>query len=131
MPPMIPMRMITAISPAITVTDPDHDHNHDHATTSHGHEHEHGVGHSHSHGTGVWGGISTVFHLHGHSDLNAARATDPNLMHNEEGIRTVWLALVALTLTSLFQFAIVVVSGSVALFADLHISAMSSTRSRC
>ena len=39
-------------------------------------------------------------------------------MHNEEGIRTVWLALVALTLTSLFQIAIVVVSGSVALFAD-------------
>ena len=39
-------------------------------------------------------------------------------MHNEEGIRTVWLALVALTLTSLFQIAIVIVSGSVALFAD-------------
>ena len=100
---------------------PDHDHDHDHGHDhghDHDHSHEHGVGHSHSHGTGVWGVINAVFHLHGHSDLNAARATDPNLMHNEEGIRTVWLALAALALTSLFQIAIVIASGSVALFAD-------------
>lgn len=39
-------------------------------------------------------------------------------MHNEEGIRTVWLALAALGVTSLLQIVIVLASGSVALFAD-------------
>lgn len=98
-----------------------HSHQHDHGQRS-DHSHDHDAGHSHdnghTHGSGVWGWISTIFHLHGHSHQNAARAADQNLMANEEGIRTVWLALAALGATSLFQILIVLASGSVALFAD-------------
>jgi cation diffusion facilitator family transporter len=66
----------------------------------------------------LWGWIGTVFHLHGHSHQRAALASDQSFVQNEEGIRTVWLALAALTITSLIQIAIVYASGSVALFAD-------------
>jgi divalent metal cation (Fe/Co/Zn/Cd) transporter len=38
--------------------------------------------------------------------------------YSQEGIRTVWLALAALMITSLLQIIIVVFSGSVALLAD-------------
>ncbi len=53
-------------------------------------------------------------HSHDHSDLAADRA----FADNEAGIRTVWLALGALTVTSVLQLAIVFASGSVALLAD-------------
>lgn len=94
-----------------------HDHVHDHAHDGH-HAHDHGEHDDHAHGSGVWGWINTVFHLHGHSHQRAALATDRSFMHNEEGIRTVWLALAALGVTSLLQIVIVLASGSVALFAD-------------
>lgn len=94
-----------------------HEHGHDHGR-DHGHSHSHGAGHDHDHGSGVWGWINTIFHLHGHSHQRTALATDQNFLHNEEGIRTVWLALAALGITSILQLVIVFVSGSVALFAD-------------
>ena len=53
-------------------------------------------------------------HSHDHRDLAADRA----FADDEAGIRTVWLALAALTVTSLLQVAIVLASGSVALLAD-------------
>jgi cation diffusion facilitator family transporter len=93
------------------------DHDHDHHHHDH-HHHDHEDGHGHTHGAGVWGWINTVFHLHGHSHQRAALAADQSFMHNEEGIRTVWLALAALGVTSLLQILIVLASGSVALFAD-------------
>lgn len=93
--------------------DPPHDHNHDQP-----HPHDHDDGHHHDHGGGLWGWISTIFHLHGHSHQHDELATDRAFLHNEEGIRTVWLALAALTFTSLLQIVIVAWSGSVALFAD-------------
>lgn len=47
--------------------------------------------------------------------------TDQAFVDNEQGIRTVWLALAALGLTSIIQVVIVAWSGSVALLADtLH-----------
>ena len=94
----------------------DHDHSdHDHSNHPHPHEHDH------DHGGGVWGVISTVFHLHGHSHQRAAIADDQAFMHNEIGIRTVWLALAALGVTAVIQIGIVAISGSVALLADtLH-----------
>lgn len=105
----------------------DHDHSHDHPhahdhSHDHGHEHGHDHGHSHEHdhdhGSGVWGLINTVFHLHGHSHQKQALAADTTLSHNEEGIRTVWLALAALMITAIVQIIIVAMSGSVALLAD-------------
>lgn len=93
----------------------DHDHPHDH---DHNHGHDHGHDHDHSHHKGVWGWIDAVFHLHGHSGQQQALAGDRALMSNETGIRTVWLALAALTITALLQIVIFWVSGSVALLAD-------------
>ncbi len=68
--------------------------------------------HGHSHG---W--LSAIFHFHGHGEEQDNRAGDPALA-TTDGIRTVWLALAALGLTTVIQIAIVTMSGSVALLAD-------------
>jgi cation diffusion facilitator family transporter len=98
-----------------------HGHDHDHPHDSvHGddHSHDHDGPHGHSHGTGLWGWLNTIFHLHGHSDQQLQRAADPALADSTEGIRTVWLALAALSITTALQLIIVSISGSVALLAD-------------
>lgn len=81
-----------------------------------GHTHSHDAGHEHSHETGIRGFFAELLHPHSHdhSDLAADRA----FADNEAGIRTVWLALGALTVTAILQLAIVFASGSVALLAD-------------
>ena len=91
----------------------DHDHDHDH---DHGHDHDHD--HDHSHGTRVWGWLSAIFHFHGHSDQKQALVSDEAFAVTNAGIRTIWLALALLGLTTVFQIMIVVWSGSVALLAD-------------
>jgi cation diffusion facilitator family transporter len=91
-----------------------HEHPHPH---DHDHDHPHDHGHHH-HGGGLWGWISTIFHLYGHSHQQTEMIRDKAFINNEEGIRTVWLALAALTLTSILQIVIVLWSGSIALFAD-------------
>lgn len=97
--------------------DEHHDHPHD-QEHPHPHDHEHGDGHDHHHGSGIWSWISTVFHLHGHSRQHGELGSDRAFLDNQEGIRTVWLALAALTITSLLQVVVVAWSGSVALLAD-------------
>ena len=92
-----------------------HLHPHEHDEHEHPHPHEHGGGH---HGGGIWGWISTIFHLHGHSHQHGELVSDQAFIDNQEGIRTVWLALAALTITSLLQIVVVAWSGSVALLAD-------------
>jgi cation diffusion facilitator family transporter len=72
--------------------------------------------HNHAHPTGVWGWIARIFHLHGHD--HDSLHTDTAFSTNQEGIRVIWLALLALGLTSVLQIAIVNLSGSVALLAD-------------
>ena len=74
---------------------PDHDHD-DHA---HGHTHDHG----HSHGG------------HGHSH----GLIDPSITRSRDGVRTVAISLGVLLVTALVQVALYVVTGSVALLADL------------
>jgi cation diffusion facilitator family transporter len=91
----------------------EHDHPHPH---SHGHDHGHE--HGHSHGTGVWGMLSSIFHFHGHSDQKQALVSDSAFSATNEGIRTVWIALALLGVTTVLQIAIVYWSGSVALLAD-------------
>lgn len=85
-----------------------HEHSH--------HKHNHSGQHSHSHSDtkGIWGWITTALHLHSHSH----HAEGASFIENEEGIRVVWLALAALGITSVLQVIIVLLSGSVALFAD-------------
>jgi cation diffusion facilitator family transporter len=65
---------------------------HDH----HGHDHPHDHGHGHSHGL-----------------------VDPSIKRSREGVRAVSISLGVLGLTALIQAAIFVLSGSVALLADL------------
>jgi cation diffusion facilitator family transporter len=63
------------------------------------------------------GWIATVFHWHGHSDQAPMSESDPAFA-TREGIRTVWIALAALGITTVLQLIIVILSGSVALLAD-------------
>lgn len=81
------------------------------------HEHNHND-HSHAHEQprSVLGWIRQIFHMGGHE--HAPLVGDPAFIANQEGIRTVWLALLALGATSLLQIGIVALSGSVALLAD-------------
>jgi len=108
-------------SPHHTHPDAEHDHGNEHKEQddhTHAHDHAHNSPHGHSHGTGIWGWINTFFHLHGHSKQQLQRAADSALADSAEGIRTVWLALGALGVTTILQIGIVYLSGSVALFAD-------------
>ena len=75
-----------------------------------------GTGHGHTHRSDVLGWLGAIFHLHGHGD-DEGNATD-TAIGTREGIRTIWVALAALGLTTILQFVIVLASGSVALLAD-------------
>lgn len=90
-------------------------HNHDHP---HSPDHVDGQEHHNHHSAGFWGWIRAIFHLRPHSHQHDELAADRAFLDNREGIRTIWLALAALTITSLLQIAIVAWSGSVALLAD-------------
>lgn len=73
--------------------------------------------HGHSHGGGPLGWLAAVLHLHGHEHAQPELGTDPAVA-TKEGIRTVWIALAALGVTTILQVVIVIISGSVALLAD-------------
>ena len=74
---------------------------HDHPRSHEHHEHEH---HHHHHG-----------HGHGHSH----GLVDPSIIRSREGVRAVSASLAVLLVAALAQTAIYVLSGSVALLADL------------
>ena len=86
--------------------------------TLHEHEHEHEHGHGangHSHPTGIKGFVYGIFVPHSH---DAADAIDDALEASKEGVRTLKISLVVLLVTTILQFAVVLISGSVALLAD-------------
>ena len=72
----------------------------------------------HPNGRGLRSWISRISGMYGHSHQHDELASDHSFLDNQEGIRAVWLALGALTITSLLQIVIVAWSGSVALLAD-------------
>jgi cation diffusion facilitator family transporter len=72
----------------------------------HEHEHEHGHGHAHSHS-----------HSHGHGHSHGL--IDPSIKRSREGVRVVLISLGLLGLTAAVQAAIYLLTGSVALLADL------------
>jgi cation diffusion facilitator family transporter len=78
-----------------------HAHGHGHRHSSHGHGHSHA---SHGHGGG-----------HGHSH----GLVDPSIKRSREGLRAVLASLAILGATAGLQIAVFVLSGSVALLADL------------
>lgn len=96
----------------------DHPHPHEH---DHGHSHDHDD-HAHDHNHGLIATIGAALHLpgfgHDHDHGYTELAADSALHDNELGIRTIWLALLLLGLTTVMQIAIVAASGSVALLAD-------------
>ena len=92
------------------------DHTHDHGDHPHGdHDHDHD---DHQQQAGPWGWVRALFHAQGHDHDHSALATDRSFLENQEGIRTVWLALGLLLLTTVLQMIIFGLSGSVALLAD-------------
>jgi cation diffusion facilitator family transporter len=106
----------------------DHEHEHGHLGTDehthgHGHVHEHGhmhePGHVHEHGhghpSGVKGFFYNLFVPHSH---DAADSIDDALEASREGIRALKISLFLLLGTSILQFIVVLLSGSVALLAD-------------
>jgi cation diffusion facilitator family transporter len=90
------------------------DHGHDHAHP-HDHDHEQGHGHGHSHPTGVKGFFYGLFVPHTH---DAADSIDDALEASTQGVRALKISLFLLLGTTVLQFAIFLVSGSVALLAD-------------
>ncbi len=93
----------------------DHGFDHDH---SHDHDHDDDHPHDHKHRTGLMGILDQVFHLHGHNHQHGSKVNEEAFLANEEGIRTVWIALGLLLITAVIQIVIVILSGSVALLAD-------------
>lgn len=92
-------------------------HEHSHMvddSVEHEHEHEHGSA-GHAHPTGVRGFFYGMFVPHSH---DAADSIDDALEASTEGIRALRISLFILLGTTVLQFVVVLVSGSVALLAD-------------
>jgi cation diffusion facilitator family transporter len=95
-----------------------HTHRHAHGGIEHEHEHTHPAGLPHDHRDahdhhGQEHGHD--HHGHGHSH----GLVDPSIVRSREGVRAVSLSLAVLLVAALAQTAIYVLSGSVALLADL------------
>jgi cation diffusion facilitator family transporter len=88
----------------------------DHKPDSHHHQHD-DHDHAHKHNwLPEW--LSSRFSIIGHSHDHRGLASDRAFRENEEGIRTIWIALTILLVTAILQMVIVYFSGSVSLFAD-------------
>ncbi|HEX3360092.1 MAG TPA: hypothetical protein VHS74_03780, partial [Solirubrobacterales bacterium] len=82
-----------------------HGHAHDQGGAhAHGHSHEHSHDHGHSHGGD-----------HGHSH----GLVDASIKRSREGVRAVLISLLVLGATAAAQIFVFVLSGSIALLADL------------
>ena len=90
-------------------------HGHDGHDRHHGHGHDHGHGHSHEHPTGIKGFLYGLFVPHTH---DAADSVDDALEASGHGVRAVKISLFMLLGTTVLQFIVVLMSGSVALLAD-------------
>ena len=86
---------------------------------SHSHDHSHGH-HHHHHASNPLTKLAQALHLPGftHDHSHADLAGDRAFLDNQLAIRTVWIALIALGLTTALQIVIYAASGSVALLAD-------------
>ena len=70
------------------------------------HSHDHGRGHEHEHD-------------HGHGRRHSHGLVDPSIVRSREGIRAVAWSLAVLGVTAAIQMSIFLISGSVALLADV------------
>jgi len=82
---------------------------------AHEHQHHDDHTHAHDHPHGLKGVLLEIFKPHSH---DSADAIDTALESSRRGIRAVEISFAALLVTSLLQFGVILVSGSVALLAD-------------
>jgi cation diffusion facilitator family transporter len=85
-----------------------HSHDHDH-------DHEHDHDHQHEHPAGIKGFLYNLFVPHSH---DAADSIDDAMEASREGVRALKISLFLLLGTTILQFIVVLLSGSVALLAD-------------
>jgi cation diffusion facilitator family transporter len=99
-----------------TVHEHEHEHEqHEHAhPDDHPHDHDHS-GHGHSHPSGIKGFFYGLFVPHTH---DAADSIDDALEASSQGVRALKISLFVLLGTTILQFLIFLISGSVALLAD-------------
>src|SRR5215207_4555458 len=85
----------------------------------HGHEHEHSHDRPERGLSGrLWASVTHLFTPHSH---DAADRVDEALEGSRAGMRALWISLLVLGSTAIFQAVVVVLSGSVALLSDtLH-----------
>jgi cation diffusion facilitator family transporter len=105
------------------VSDHHEPHGHGHHTHgSHFHPHaddESGHAHDHRHGRGRWARIRhRIAHVVTPHSHEAMDKVDPAMETSREGMRTLWLSLGILGITTVIQAVIVAWSGSVALLGD-------------
>ncbi|NHW49325.1 MULTISPECIES: cation diffusion facilitator family transporter [unclassified Paenarthrobacter] len=84
-----------------------------HAPHSDGHHHDHD--HDHDHHSGIKGWLVELFVPHTH---DAADSIDDAMEASAEGIKALKISLFLLLATTVLQFLVVLISGSVALLAD-------------
>ncbi|MET9471770.1 cation diffusion facilitator family transporter [Streptomyces sp. NPDC002917] len=94
--------------------------NHDHGhgpVSGHSHDHgDHGTAHDHGHhGSGRWSRIKLRITPHSHE---ATDKVDSAMESSAEGMRTLWISLAVLGVTTVLQALIFALSGSVALLGD-------------
>ncbi|KIZ17172.1 cation diffusion facilitator family transporter [Streptomyces natalensis] len=92
-------------------------------TPPHGHGHDHSAGHSHGHDHAHprrrWARLRhRLAHLVTPHSHDAMDKVDAAMETSREGMRTLWLSLGILGLTTVVQAAVVALSGSVALLGD-------------
>jgi cation diffusion facilitator family transporter len=100
------------------VTQPHSHHDQPHGHEQHGsgaHSHDHSDDHGHSHPTGIKGYFYGLFVPHSH---DAADSIDDALEASSQGVRALKISLFVLLATTVLQLVVVIISGSVALFAD-------------
>ncbi len=98
------------------MTQPHSHHDHPHRQAKHDdHSHDHSDDHGHSHPTGIKGFFYGLFVPHSH---DAADSIDDALEASSQGVRALKISLFVLLATTVLQLVVVIVSGSVALFAD-------------
>ncbi|GAB2925130.1 cation diffusion facilitator family transporter [Streptomyces mayteni] len=112
------------------VTPHDHDHGHDHHEHDHPHDHgqdehhghdhgDHGHDHDHPHGGGRLTRLRhELTHLVKPHSHESADKIDGAMESSARGMRALWISLVVLGITAVFQVFIVIISGSVALLGD-------------
>lgn len=95
-------------------------HHHEHEHADHDHDHDHGYGHGHGHDHdhphgGVRGFLYDLVVPHTH---DAADSIDDALEASTAGVRALKISLFVLLGTTVLQFLLVLITGSVALLAD-------------